>query len=646
MNKKYTISCLFLVSFSILFAMEAPRLNPRVAAEQLLRRVQEGQDLQLDSYSIKDLQNINQYLKRESESNELAERVYWEINEEIDTRSPISAPIQEEIDRDLQDTVNEMLGKIARNREINFEDFDANRLGQIREYVRKNRHLEGANILDFQITFYLDPARLETTAHDLIAKQMRQQPLNLGQFSNQELYTLSQYLKLRIDHGEKGAINGVYTLINNYLAGESVIPIPQPTPRPITPTPGPIRPAPRPIQPVPQPPYQPLPRPQAKAPYDEGMIQFWKDWFDKGQLNLLDKPTDALLNALAGIEINNLQSKYMRLYDELKAEFERRSGAQPVIPTPRPTPPIRPPVREEEEEIPARRTVHLIDTNRLNQLGLCPLFQSLDANTQRAYGIYPFAKRCIENIAANQILMQLNTINQFDLDSIVDKDGNQLYATCPVQSLRSISLIMQYAETGRDNFLHALTNKAQATNFVEDVKAQGFAFDWLSGGALENVIQKARIPGISQEQVTVLENVTALPTKQNLMTKIRNGLREDNFVHGIVLGTQDESVVTAYEEIKKAQGDFQMLELKIAQSVRIHFFAFIIVKKGNNIQYIVVDTAPATYHLADKQLLRLKYIIDMFTTGRSNIRIGLSDAELQRLTSEEREMLETVKQGL
>jgi hypothetical protein len=82
---------------------------------------------------------------------------------------------------------------------------------------------------------------------------------------------------------------------------------------------------------------------------------------------------------------------------------------------------------------------------------------------------------------------------------------------------------------------------------------------------------------------------------QNLKQKLHDGLQQNNFAHVIIIGN---------EEVAESHG---------------HYFAVAIVKVGNEIQYVVLDTLPNVYHLEEgsHERNRLMFLIQNIEQGHA-----------------------------
>jgi hypothetical protein len=212
--------------------------------------------------------------------------------------------------------------------------------------------------------------------------------------------------------------------------------------------------------------------------------------------------------------------------------------------------------------------------------------------------------------AWNRALMQLKTLDQFEL---AEKEHFSP-AMCGGLSLNNGRLIRNYALTGNAQSLYNMHNIPDAAQFLRKLKIG----DWLNVEVLRN-----NLPRLNQElgvdgiNVSVVSTVSLFDSQldkklgfaafnqqefdyvQRLKTVIRDGLKQDNYIHIMIIGNE-ESVV----------------ELG-------HYFCFAIIKKGNEIQYVVLDTIPSAYHLqaGSHERDRLMFVIENIEQGSSLINV-------------------------
>jgi hypothetical protein len=161
-------------------------------------------------------------------------------------------------------------------------------------------------------------------------------------------------------------------------------------------------------------------------------------------------------------------------------------------------------------------------------------------------------------------------------------------------------------------FLIALNDIEQATNFLLDININ----DWITVDAVKDTLRKmSELFKTDITNISVVSSVVLfdqfLPEKleyavfdeeeyeeaQKIRRAIQQGLQQKYFYHILIIGN---------EESTQSHG---------------HYFACAIVKVGQTIQYLVLDTLPNVYHLQKEshELNRLRYMIDQLETGRSEV---------------------------
>lgn len=244
--------------------------------------------------------------------------------------------------------------------------------------------------------------------------------------------------------------------------------------------------------------------------------------------------------------------------------------------------------------------------NTLKNLGLCPLFE-------RKETVFP---HCFVQLGTygnwNRILMQLKTLDQFEL---ADKTGLSP-AMCGGLSLNNGRLIRDYAYTGNQENLRKLHDINDATNFLLNLEIG----DWINATVLRNNIAKVEELGIDGVNVSAVSTVALFDSNlrqtatfaavfdedefvyvQRVKKNIQEGLKKDNYFHIMIIG--NEETISG-----KGLG---------------HYFCFAIMKVGNQIQYIVLDTLPRAYHLREgsHERDRLMFVIQNIEQGHSSIKI-------------------------
>lgn len=203
-------------------------------------------------------------------------------------------------------------------------------------------------------------------------------------------------------------------------------------------------------------------------------------------------------------------------------------------------------------------------------------------------------------VKPNTLLIQLDALSQFDVGQ---KHG---YATCAPLALRTADLAVSYARSGHREFLKRLKDLHFAQEFLNRVQRCGSTEEWFTDDMIKGLMKKL-VPA-NAEDISVISSVFDLEGSP-IITNIRNGLKQEHFAHAIILGTDDDDRYAGRP---------------------YHYFTFLILKKGTNIQYVVIDTAPLRDHTKGFDNVRLRYLIDMIETGRSDI--DFNDLALKEAT--------------
>jgi hypothetical protein len=226
----------------------------------------------------------------------------------------------------------------------------------------------------------------------------------------------------------------------------------------------------------------------------------------------------------------------------------------------------------------------------------------------------------------NRALMQLKSLDQFEL---ADKTGFSM-AMCGGLSLNNGRLIRNYVLTGNEQSLYNVHNISDAAGFLRKIKIG----DWLNAEVLRrNLVNLTNELGFDGTDVSVVSTVSLFDSNldkqsgfglfdedefayaQKVKKNIREGLKKDNYVHIMIIGNE--------ETVEKALG---------------HYFCFAIIKAGNEIQYVVLDTVPSTYHLqtGSHERDRLMFVINNIEQGNSTIKIANIRVKRLQILEEER----------
>ena len=211
----------------------------------------------------------------------------------------------------------------------------------------------------------------------------------------------------------------------------------------------------------------------------------------------------------------------------------------------------------------------------------------------------------------NRTLFQLKSLDQFDL---AQKTGLSP-ALCAGHALNNGRLIRNYALSGELKYLKDLHDIDNSASFLQDLEID----DWLNVETVKsNIAKVGKVLGVDGIDISAVSTVALFDSNldktaafsvfnpeeffyvQNVKKKIQQGLKQDNYVHVMIVGN---------EEAAESHG---------------HYFCFAIIKMGNDIQYIVLDTLPGVYHLQEKshERDRLMFVIDTIEQGNSLIKVA------------------------
>ena len=215
----------------------------------------------------------------------------------------------------------------------------------------------------------------------------------------------------------------------------------------------------------------------------------------------------------------------------------------------------------------------------------------------------------INQINANASLIQLKSVDQ-NKPSISEVFGGE---TCPIMALHNASSVLQYANTGDLNIIKNMSNEANAKQFLKKLGTCKKDWNRLTTQEIE-MLFLAGIPQDLAKNIVVLDSVIELGNPQagnviyaktsSILHDIRKGLRQDNFVYSLVLG------------------DAEFTQFKLKPGITMHYISFSIIKSGNQVQYIVVDSLGNQSHLTGMRRMQIDYLIDLINNDFSNDRLS------------------------
>jgi hypothetical protein len=209
----------------------------------------------------------------------------------------------------------------------------------------------------------------------------------------------------------------------------------------------------------------------------------------------------------------------------------------------------------------------------------------------------------------NRTLLQCKTLDQFRL-----QEHGFSVAMCGGLSLNNGRLIRNYVLTGNTQSLYNMHSIEDAAQFLRKLNIG----DWLNAEVLRNnIVRLQQELGVDGINVSVVSTVSLFDSQlnrklgfavfdqkefeyaQRVKATIAAGLQQNDYIHILIIGNE-ESV--------------EMLG---------HYFCFAIIKVGNTIQYVVLDTIPSVYHLqaGSHERDRLMFVIENIERGNFAINV-------------------------
>ncbi len=181
------------------------------------------------------------------------------------------------------------------------------------------------------------------------------------------------------------------------------------------------------------------------------------------------------------------------------------------------------------------------------------------------------------------------------------KMAEQTEARCGGLSLINILWTKKFTKTGDVKDLTYLHNKNNVKRIL-DIIGCG---NWVDIDRVKEYMKNADNKGFALSGIDAISSVLVLDknlakflfaeeaaTAQELKNKVNKGLKQDYFFQGIIVGDEEAKA-----------GGFG------------HYFAFVIIKSGNQVQYIVIDSKNDN-HLTDSyRLRRINYLINQLEGG-------------------------------
>jgi uncharacterized protein YfkK (UPF0435 family) len=239
-------------------------------------------------------------------------------------------------------------------------------------------------------------------------------------------------------------------------------------------------------------------------------------------------------------------------------------------------------LKEKKESSPKVTLVNkqkkLISLEMMGRLGLCKV------------------QPCMLNLGAknglNRVLLQMSMAKQIE-------------ARCGGLSLINILWTKKYEESGNTNDLTYLHNPGNVQKVLNEIGCG----NWVDIKAVKDYINSAKAKGYEVSNIDAISSILALDknlaeflfkeevnTGQKIKNKVKKGFMQDHFFYGIIIGDEE-----------------------IRMSGVGHYFAFVIIKKENDIQYIVIDSLTDANHLEPDSYRRrrIHYLITQLETGKA-----------------------------
>jgi hypothetical protein len=303
------------------------------------------------------------------------------------------------------------------------------------------------------------------------------------------------------------------------------------------------------------------------------------------------------------------------------------------------------PLLEDFEDEPSEMHLVPTDSQTLKMLDLCPLFEQpkafidpdlaamLDADDIRVMSEMQIAEKmpkyhvfkdaefevrhtalnvpCIVSLgkfgALNRTLIQLKSLDQ---DKLAEKAKLSQFL-CAGHSLNNSRLIRNYALDGEVKYLKSLHDINESVGFLLDL---GIG-EWLDIEEVKKEIKHVgALLGVNniERDISAVSSVALFDSHlgsmdpqefayvQNVKKNIHEGLKRNNYVHIVIIGNEESAVKHG------------------------HYFCFVIIKSGNEVQYIVLDTLPGVYHLQEgsHERDRLMFLIDNVEKGSSLVKVA------------------------
>ena len=182
--------------------------------------------------------------------------------------------------------------------------------------------------------------------------------------------------------------------------------------------------------------------------------------------------------------------------------------------------------------------------------------------------------------------------------------AEQIEARCGGLSLINALWTEKYTKSGNKTDLTYLHNPNNVKKILDRIGCG----NWVDIGRVKAYVESAKNQGYDTANIDAISSVLVVDknlaeflfgeevtTGQELKNKVRKGFNQDFFFHGIIIGDE---------------------EARVGGSG--HYFAFVIIKSGNQVQYVVIDSLDTNHLTPDSyNRRRIDYLIDYLETGKA-----------------------------
>jgi len=202
-----------------------------------------------------------------------------------------------------------------------------------------------------------------------------------------------------------------------------------------------------------------------------------------------------------------------------------------------------------------------------------------------------------------QCVVDLGLKNRLKRELLQIKMAKQAGALCGGISLINAIWVERYTKSGNKNTLTYLHKKINLAKVLSQLRCS----NWVNINQVKNYIKNAKEKGYDVKNISAISSVLVLDeTKakflfkeevlagKNLKDKVHKGLTEEYFFQGIIVGNEES-----------------------ANGGHGHYFAFVIIKLKDQVQYIVIDSLDANHLTNGYKRRRINYLISKLETNEA-----------------------------